>query len=60
MIMDGEIRFDIEGQDSFMANKGSMVQVPMQTIYSMEAVGDKPALRFEMNIAKARRCIRRM
>ena len=42
VIMDGQIRFDIEGQDSFIATKGSMVQVPMQTIYSMEAIGDKP------------------
>ncbi len=54
VIMDGEIRFDIEGQDSFVARKGSMVQVPLQTIYSMEAIGDKPALRFETNIAKAK------
>jgi mannose-6-phosphate isomerase-like protein (cupin superfamily) len=54
VIMDGEIRFDIEGQDSFVARKGSMVQVPMQTIYSMEVVGSKPALRFETNIAKAK------
>jgi len=54
VIMDGQIRFDIEGQDSFVATKGSMVQVPMQTIYSMEVIGDKPALRFETNIAKAK------
>ncbi len=54
VIMDGEIRFDIEGQDSFVAKKGSMVQVPLQTIYSMEVIGDKPALRFETNIAKAK------
>jgi mannose-6-phosphate isomerase-like protein (cupin superfamily) len=31
-----------------------MVQVPMQTIYSMETVGDKASLRFEVNIAKAK------
>jgi mannose-6-phosphate isomerase-like protein (cupin superfamily) len=54
VVMDGEIRFDIEGQDSFIARKGSMVQVPFQTIYSMESVGDKPSLRFEVNIAKAK------
>src|SRR4051812_7557211 len=54
VVMDGEIRFDIEGQDSFVAKKGSMVQVPMQTIYSMEVIGNKPALRFETNIAKAK------
>jgi len=54
VVMDGEIRFNIEGQDSLTARKGSMVQVPMQTIYSMESVGDKPSLRFEVNIAKAK------
>lgn len=54
VIVDGEIRFDIEGQDSFIAKKGSMVQVPLQTIYSMESVGDQPSLRFEVNIAKAK------
>ena len=54
VIMDGEVRFDIEGQDSFVARKGSMVQVPLQTIYSMEVIGNKPALRFETNIAKAK------
>ncbi|HET8547357.1 MAG TPA: cupin domain-containing protein [Bryobacteraceae bacterium] len=54
IVMDGEIRFDIEGQDSFIARKGSMVQVPLQTIYSMEAIGDKPALRFEVNPAKGK------
>ena len=53
-IMDGQIRFEIEGQQPFVAVKGSLVQVPMQTIYSMEAVGEKPALRFEANIAKAK------
>ena len=54
VVMDGQIRFDIEGQDSFVARKGSMVQVPFQTIYSMESIGDSPSLRFEVNIAKAK------
>jgi mannose-6-phosphate isomerase-like protein (cupin superfamily) len=53
VIMAGKIRFDIEGQDSFVATKGSMVQVPYQTIYSMETIGDEPSLRFEVNIAGA-------
>src|SRR5437763_17135449 len=51
IVTDGQIRFDIEGQQPITATKGSMVQAPMQTIYSMETVGDKPALRFEVNIA---------
>jgi mannose-6-phosphate isomerase-like protein (cupin superfamily) len=54
VVMQGRIRFEIEGQEAFVATKGSMVQVPMQTIYSMEMVGGQPALRFEVNIAKAK------
>lgn len=54
IVHEGEIRFDIEGQEPFVARKGSMVQVPMQTIYSMEAVGNQPAVRLEVNIARAK------
>jgi mannose-6-phosphate isomerase-like protein (cupin superfamily) len=54
VVMDGEIRFDIEGVEPFTARKGSMVQVPMQTLFSYEVAGDVPALFFETNIAKAR------
>ncbi len=54
IVVDGRIRFEIEGQDSFIASKGSMVQVPMQTVYSMETVGDAPSLRLEVNIARVK------
>lgn len=54
VIQDGQIRFNIEGQEPFVASKGYLVQVPYRTIYSMETVGDKPSLRFEVNIANAR------
>jgi quercetin dioxygenase-like cupin family protein len=54
VVMEGSIRFNIEGQEPFVATKGSMVQAPMQTIYSMETVGDQPSLRFEVNIAKTK------
>jgi mannose-6-phosphate isomerase-like protein (cupin superfamily) len=54
VVVEGQIRFEIEGLEPFIASKGSMVQVPMQTIYSMETVGDKPSLRFETNIAGAK------
>src|SRR6478672_13957192 len=50
IVTEGQMKVDIEGQDSIMAGKGTMIQVPMQTIYSMETVGDKPAVRFEVNI----------
>lgn len=53
VVVAGQIKFDIEGQGSFVAGKGSMVQVPMQTIYSMETVGGEPSLRYEVNISEA-------
>lgn len=41
VIIEGQIRFNIEGQESFVARRRSMVQVPPQTIYSMETLGDQ-------------------
>jgi len=54
VVMEGEIRFDIEKSEPFVASRGSMVQAPMQTWFSYETVGDKPALIFETNIAGAK------
>ncbi len=54
IVLDGQIRFTIEGQQPFVAAKGSFVQVPLQTVYGMEVVGGRPALRFETQIAGAR------
>jgi mannose-6-phosphate isomerase-like protein (cupin superfamily) len=54
VVMDGQVRYFIEGQEPFVASKGSMVQVPMQTFFSMEVIGDRPALVFETNIAGAK------
>jgi mannose-6-phosphate isomerase-like protein (cupin superfamily) len=54
VVMDGQVRFYIEGQEPFIATKGSMVQAPMQTFFSMEAQGRQPALVFETNIAGAK------
>ncbi|MBV8818663.1 MAG: cupin domain-containing protein [Acidobacteriaceae bacterium] len=53
IILDGQIRFDIEGQQPFTAKKGWMVQVPMQTWFSMETAADKPSLRWQVNVANA-------
>jgi mannose-6-phosphate isomerase-like protein (cupin superfamily) len=53
IIEDGQIRFTIEGQEPFIASKGYLVQVPHRMAYSMETVGDKPSLRFEVMIANA-------
>ena len=54
IVQDGQIRFVIEGQQPFVASKGFMVQVPHRLVYSMETVGEKPSLRFEVTIANAR------
>ncbi len=51
IVQDGQIRFTIEGQDPFVAARGFLVQVPKRLVYSMETVGDKPSLRFEVTMA---------
>ena len=55
VVQDGQIRFTIDGQQPFVASKGYLVQVPYRTMYEMETVGDRPSLRYEVNIAKARK-----
>ena len=54
VVQDGQIRFTIDGQEPFVASKGYLVQVPFRTFYDMETVGDKPSLRFEVNITNAK------
>jgi len=54
VVMEGQVRFDLEKNDPFVAARGSMVQAPMQTFFSYEVVGDRPALLFETNIAGAK------
>ena len=51
IVQDGQIRFTIEGQEPFVASRGFLVQVPKRLVYSMQTVGDKPSLRFEVTMA---------
>lgn len=53
VVMGGQIRFSIDGQQPFVASKGWLVQVPYRTGYTLETIGDKPSLRYEVNIAHA-------
>jgi mannose-6-phosphate isomerase-like protein (cupin superfamily) len=53
IVQDGQIRFTIEGQEPFVASKGFLVQVPHRNVYSMETIGDRPSLRFEVTIANS-------
>lgn len=54
VILEGEVKFDIETVPPFTAKQGAIVQCPMQTFFSWEATGGGPALIFETNIAGAR------
>ncbi|MDB5734897.1 MAG: hypothetical protein JWN16_1534 [Alphaproteobacteria bacterium] len=52
VVWGGKIRFTIKGQEPFVATKGFLVQVPLRVPYSMETVGDEPALRLEITRGK--------
>src|SRR5215472_2572087 len=53
-VVEGEIRVSIEGQEPFTATRGSLVNIPRQTIYSLETTGTTPSLRWVVNVAKAK------
>ena len=46
-VVEGEVRVEIEGQAPFTATRGSLVNIPRQTLYSLETIGTdaEPALR---------------
>lgn len=48
VVLSGQIRFTIEGQEPFVATRGFLVQAPYRVPYSMEAIGNEPAVRFEV------------
>ena len=53
-VVEGEVRVEIEGQEPFTATRGSAVNIPRQTIYSVETIGTAPSLRFVLNVAGAK------
>jgi len=56
IVQSGTLKFTIEGREEpIVATKGVMVQVPYRTFYQIENVGTEPALRFEVNVARARK-----
>ena len=55
IVQSGTLRFIVEGREPLVATKGFMVQVPYRTLYQIENVGTEPALRFEANVARARK-----
>jgi mannose-6-phosphate isomerase-like protein (cupin superfamily) len=53
IVQDGALRVAIDGAEPFVAAKGFMVSVPFRRVFTLETVGDKPALRFEVRQAGA-------
>lgn len=53
-VVEGEVRVEIEGQEPILARRGSLINIPRQTIYSLETVGGSPSLRFAVNVAGAK------
>ena len=55
IVQSGTLRFTVDGREPIVATKGVMVQVPYRTLYQIENIGTEPALRFEVNVARARK-----
>ncbi|MGE0863077.1 MAG: cupin domain-containing protein [Vicinamibacterales bacterium] len=53
-VVEGEVRVEIEGQAPIVATRGSLINIPRQTIYSLATVGASPSLRFVVNVARAK------
>lgn len=53
-VVEGEVRVEIEGHEPFTATRGSLVNIPRQTIYSVETIGSTPSLRFTLNVSGAK------
>jgi quercetin dioxygenase-like cupin family protein len=53
-VVEGEVKVEIEGQAAMTATRGSLVNIPRQTMYTIETIGEKPSLRFVVNVAKAK------
>ena len=51
IVQSGQIRFNIETQEPFVASKGFRITIPFRLQYSMETVGDEPSVRFEVRPA---------
>lgn len=53
-VVEGDVRVEIEGQEPFTATRGSLVNIPRQTIYTVETIGNSPSLRFTLNVSGAK------
>src|SRR5512134_98835 len=55
IVQSGTLKFTVEGREPLIATKGFMVQVPYRTLYQIENIGTEAALRFEVNVTRARK-----
>jgi len=46
IVWDGQLRVSVEGHEPFVATKGFEINIPYRTPYTLEVVGDRPALFF--------------
>jgi quercetin dioxygenase-like cupin family protein len=53
-VVEGQVRVEIEGQAPWVATRGSLVNIPRLTVYSLETIGSSPSLRFVVNVARAK------
>src|SRR4051794_20361467 len=40
-VVEGDVKVNIEGQEPFTATRGSLVNIPRQTLFSVETIGEK-------------------
>jgi mannose-6-phosphate isomerase-like protein (cupin superfamily) len=53
IVQDGSMKVTIDGYPPFVATKGFLVNVPFRHVYTIESLGDKSSLRFEVRQAGA-------
>ena len=53
-VVEGEVRVEIEGQAPFTATRGSLVNIPRQTVFTVHTIGNTPSLRFVLNVSGAK------
>lgn len=49
VVVEGEMRFSLQGQEPITATRGSIVNIPRKTLYSAEVIGTAPALWVDAN-----------
>lgn len=49
VVVEGEMRFTLEGQEPIMAKRGSVINIPKKTMYSAEVIGTVLALWVDAN-----------